>query len=289
MELKNYANFKNVRIIGDMPVYPTFDSAETKYYPQYFEIENGKFTFEAGTPPDYFNSKGQKWNNPVYNVENIRNDNFKYLVERFEYYLKLFDKIRVDHFRGYDSFYRIPIGKTGKDGFYSDGVSYAFFDELFKNSSVKTDSLIVEDLGDIRQETVELRTHYGFTRQKILQYCIDLDNLYDRDNEEENVIMFPGNHDCHTIYGWYKELNDDQKERLKEFLKNNDCNNIDVNKGIIEYTLKCTARISIIQAQDILGLDDTARTNRPGVRSRNNWSWKLINFNEFKERIKEFN
>ena len=116
MELKQYANEKNVQIIGDMPVYPVFDSVETRYYPEYFEMKDGKFTFEAGTPPDYFNQNGQKWNSPVYNVENIKKDKYKYLTKRFKYQLNLFDKLRIDYFRGYDSFFKIPIGKTGRDG-----------------------------------------------------------------------------------------------------------------------------------------------------------------------------
>ncbi len=289
MELKEYANSKNVRIIGDMPVYPVFDSAETKYHPECFEMENGKFTYEAGTPPDYFNSDGQKWNSPVYNVENMRKDNFSYLVKRFKYHLHLFDKIRVDYFRGYDSFFRIPIGKTGKEGEYVDGVGYSFFDELFKDYKVNKDNIIIEDLGDIREETVALREHYGFTRQKILQFTIDLYNFYDKDNAAENVLVFPGNHDCQTIHGWYKTLSDDCKWRLKEFLRRNGCNDINVNIGIMQYSLKCKARISIVTIQDILGLDDSARINIPGTQSEDNWSWKLIDFNDFKERIKDFN
>jgi len=288
MELKSYANSKNVKIIGDMPVYPTFDSAETKYHPECFEMKNGKFTFEAGTPPDYFNSEGQKWNNPVYNVENMKKDNYKYLVKRFKYYLKLFDKVRVDHFRGYDSFFKIPIGKSGQEGFYTDGVSYGFFDELFKDKEIKIEDLIIEDLGDIREETIKLREHYGFTRQKILQFSIDLNKLYDNDNKEENILVFPGNHDCQTIYGWYKSLNENDKEMLKEFLRINKCNDINVNMGIIQYCLKCKAKIVIITVQDILGIDDSARINVPGVHSNDNWSWKLIDFYEFKEKIKQF-
>ena len=288
MELKQYANSKNVEIIGDMPVYPVFDSAETKYHAECFEMENGKFTFESGTPPDYFNSEGQKWGNPVYNVENMKNNNYKYLVDRFKYYLKLFDKVRVDYFRGYDSFFKIPIGKSGKEGFYSDGVSYGFFDELFKDENIKVENLIIEDLGDIREETVKLREYYGFTRQKILQFAIDLNNFYDKDNESENVVIFPGNHDCSTIYGWYKILNDEYKERLKEFLRRNECYDINVNIGIMQYCMKCKAKIAIITVQDILGLDDSARINLPGVDIKENWSWKLKDFNDFKERIKDF-
>ena len=288
MELKQYANSKNVKIIGDMPVYPNFNSVETKYQPQYFEIENGKFTFEAGTPPDYFNSDGQKWNCPVYNIENMKKDNYKYLVKRFKYHLKLFDKVRVDYFRGYDSLFKIPIGQSGKGGFYTDGVSYGFFDELFKDENVKVENLIVEDLGDIREETVRLREKYGFTRQKILQFALDLENLYDRDNEDENVLVFPGNHDCQTICGWYKSLNEDCQEKLKEFLRRNECYDLNVNIGILQYCAKCKAKIAIITVQDILGLDDSARINVPGVQMDENWSWKLVDFEEFKERVKDF-
>ena len=287
MELKEYANSKNVEIIGDMPVYPIFESSETTYHPECFEMENGAFTFESGTPPDYFNSDGQKWNSPVYNVESIKKDNYKYLIKRFKYYLKLFDKVRVDYFRGYDSFFKIPIGKSGREGFYTDGVSYGFFDELLKDEDVKIDKLIIEDLGDIREETIKLREHYNFTRQKILQFAIDLDNFYDRDNESENVLLFPGNHDCSTIYGWYKILNDEYKEKLKEFLRRNECYDLNVNIGIMQYCMKCKAKMVIITVQDILGLDDDARINVPGIDSDKNWSWKLKDFKDFRERIKE--
>ena len=288
MELKNYANSKGVQIIGDMPVYPVFNSAETKYHPECFEMENGEFTFESGTPPDYFNSDGQKWGSPVYDVEYMKKDNYKYLVKRFKYCLHLFDKIRVDYFRGYDSYFKIPLGKSGKEGFYSDGVSYGFFDELFKDGEVDKDALIIEDLGDIREETIALREHYGFTRQKILQFTIDLNNFYDIDNESENVLVFPGNHDCQTIHGWYKTLSDEYKERLKEFLRRNECYDINVNIGFMQYLMKCKAKIVVMTVQDILGLDDSARINIPGIDIKENWSWKLKDFNDFRERIKDF-
>ena len=288
MELKNYANSKNVQIIGDMPVYPVFNSVETQYHPECFEMENGNFSYEAGTPPDYFNENGQKWNSPVYNIPNIKKNNYSYLIKRFQYHLKLFDKVRIDYFRGYDSFFKIPIGKTGKDGFYADGVSYGFFDQLFKIPDINVDNLIVEDLGEIRKETIDLRKHYGFTRQKILQFSIDLDNLYDKDNEDENVLVFPGNHDCNTIYGWYKTLSPDYQWKLKEFLRRNECYDININIGFMQYLSKCKAKKPIIMVQDILGLDESSRINVPGTESANNWSWKLIDFDDFRNRIKDF-
>jgi len=269
-------------------LYYTYIINRSKVHIRCVYLKNGKFIFESGAPPDYFNSDGQKWGSPVYNVQNIKKDNYKYLVKRFKYYLKLFDKVRVDYFRGYDSFYKIPIGKSGREGSYSDGVSYGFFDELFKDETIKVEDLIIEDLGDIREETVKLREHYGFTRQKIFQFSIDLDNFYDRDNEEENILVFPGNHDCPTIHGWYKTLNDEYKEKLKEFLRRNQCCDTNVNRGVMQYCSKCKARIAIMTVQDILGLDDTARINIPGVKMDKNWSWKLKDFNEFRERIKDF-
>ena len=150
----------------------------------------------------------------------LKQENYEYLTRRFKYHLDIFDKIRVDYFRGYDSFFKIPIGKTEKEGSYSDGVSYGFFDELFKDNKVKVEDLIVEDLGDIREETVALRENYGFTRQKILQFTLDLKNIVDNDNTDENVMMFPGNHDCQTLYGWYKSLKLSDKIGLIKFLKN---------------------------------------------------------------------
>ena len=289
MQLKEYANSKNVKIIGDMPVYPTFDSAETKYHPECFQMKDGEFTFESGTPPDYYNSDGQKWGSPVYDITYLRNTNYEYLIKRMKYNMKLFDKLRIDYFRGYDSFFKIPYGRPGREGFYEPGLSYAFFDELFKDGTIKKDDLIIEDLGDIREETIRLREHYDFTRQKILQFSIDLDNYYDRDNFGENVVIFPGNHDCHTIHGWYKILNEEYREKLKEFLRRNECYDINVNIGIMQYCMKCRAKIAILAVQDVLGLDDSARINKPGVVGDENWSWKLIDFNDFKERIKDFN
>ena len=283
MELKDYANSKGVEIIGDMPVYPIFESAETKFHKECFDMK-----FESGTPPDYFNEDGQKWNSPVYNVNNIKEQNYKYLIDRFKYHLMLFDKVRIDYFRGYDSFFRIPLGKSGKEGEYVNGVSYGFFDELFKDKDITVDRLIIEDLGDIREETVALREHYGFTRQKILQFTIDLDNYYDKDNEAENVLVFPGNHDCQTVYGWYKSMSEEYQEKLKEFLRRNNCNDININIGMMEYLSRCKANIAVINVQDVLGLDDSARINVPGTKNDSNWSWKLINFNDFKNEIKYF-
>lgn len=289
MELKNYANSKNVKIIGDMPFYPMFDSTETYYNPGCFEFDqNGDPIFEGGAPPDFYNSDGQKWGCPVYNINNIRKNNFEYLLKRFEYFSKLFDKIRLDYFIGYNAFFRIPIGKACKEGEYSEGPGYEFFDRLLNDSKIELDKIIIEDLGDIKKETIELREHYGFTRQKIFQFSFDFENGIDSDADCENMVIFPANHDCSTIYSWYRSLDNEKKKKLKQFLKENECNNKNINCGIIQYCLKCKAKITIVLMQDILGLDNKSRINVPGTVSDKNWTWKLKNFNEVRKKIKTF-
>lgn len=286
-ELKEYANSKNIKIIGDMPIYPSFNSSEVKYNPECFELENGKMVYMAGTPADYFNEDGQKWGNPIYNFEKIKEYGYVYLLDRYKEYLRRFDVIRVDHFRAYDSFFRIPINGTAKNGYYTDGPSYGFFDELFKFTT--PERFIIEDLGEIREETIKLREHYNFTRQKIFQYAISLDELTDFDSDIENIVIYPGNHDCHTILGWYKSLNLKQKINLRRFLNKNKCNFLNINKGIIQYCLQCKAKIAIIAAQDILNLDDSARINLPGCDGIQNWSWELLDFDDFRKKIKILN
>lgn len=289
MKLKKYANSRNIEIIGDMPMYPSFNSVETKYHSEFFQMENGEFKYEAGTPPDYFSRTGQRWGTPVYDVKNIKKDNYKYLIKRVSYYLKLFDKIRIDHFLGYDHFFKIPIGKLGRDGFYEDGVGYGFFDELFKNKNIGIDNFIVEDLGNIREETIKLREYYGFTGQRILQSTIDLEILCDNKDDNENIMLLPGNHDCQTIFGWYQSLSNEYKDRVKEFLRKHKCSDKNINIGIMQYCMKCKAKIVVVTAQDILGLNNIARINIPGTDSDKNWSWKLKDFDGFKEKIKNFN
>lgn len=286
--IKKYANSKNVEIIGDMPIYPAFDSVETTYNLKYYQTEDDVFKFEAGTPPDFYSETGQKWNTPVYNIEEIKKNNYSYFTKRYEYYLKLFNKVRIDHFRGYDSFYKIRIGKPGTSGHYEDGLGYGFFNKLFENKNIKPEDFIVEDLGDIREETIELRDYYGFTGQKIIQTSIDFDNMTDNYNINDNIMVLSGNHDTNTICTWYDKLNNDNKEKLKEFLRENACTDNDINYGLIEYCFKSKSKIVMATVQDIIGLDDSARINVPGTENLKNWTWKLEDFSEFEEKIQKY-
>lgn len=286
-ELRDYANSKNVKIIGDMPIYPAFDSCEVKYNEKYFELENGKMIYVAGTPPDYYNRNGQIWGNPIYNVEKIKEDGYSYLLDRYEEYLKRFDVVRIDHFRAYDSFFRIPVYGKAQEGYYTDGPGYGFFDELFKITT--PERFIIEDLGDIRVETIKLREHYNFTRQKILQNTINLGSLTDYEANVENMVIYPGNHDWPTILGWYKKMKLKEKINLRRFLNKYKCNFLNINKGIIQYCMQTKARIVIVSAQDILKLGNSSRINLPGVEGIENWSWEMLDFDDFRKKIKILN
>jgi 4-alpha-glucanotransferase len=285
-ELKEYANLKNVKIIGDLPIYPDYNSCELEYYSKYYDLEDGKMKYVSGASPDYFNSEGQKWGHPLYNFNEMKKDNYKYLIDRYMEFLKRYDIVRIDHFRAFDTYYKIPIELSAKYGFYVEGPRESFFDELFKYTT--SDRFIVEDLGDITKETEALRDKYHFTKMKILQYTLNLKNIKDEYDDSENMVVYTGNHDNNTIIGWYNNLSDSEKENLKTFLKNNNCYDEKINVALIKYCLKSSGKIVIIPVQDILGLDENSRINLPGHEFDDNWSWKLLNFEELKNSINVF-
>lgn len=283
-ELKKFANEKGVKIIGDLPIYPDFNSCEVKYNAKYYDLVNGKMEYVSGASPDYFNSKGQKWGHPLYDFSQMKLDNYKYLVDRYIKFLELFDIIRIDHFRAFDSYYKVPINKSAKEGFYVEGPGTAFFDELFKYTT--SDRFIVEDLGDIRKETEELRDKYNFTKMKILQYTLNLKTKQDEYDDSNNMVVYTGNHDNNTIMGWYNSLSNLEKKNLELFLNEHKCYDEKINYALIKYCLNSNAKIVIIPVQDIIGLDEKSRINLPGHEFEDNWSWELLDFEELKLNIK---
>ncbi len=282
-ELKQYAHDNGVKIIGDMPIYPDFDSCEVKNNPECYQLENGKMEYVSGASPDYFNEEGQKWGHPLYNFDYMEKNNFAYLLERYQEFLNRYDVIRIDHFRAFDTYYKIPINKSAKDGWYVLGPGFKFFDELFKMTT--WDRFIVEDLGDIRKETENLRDKYNFTKMKILQYTLDPLNKVDNYDDKRNMVFYTGNHDNNTIVGWFNGLSKVEKGRLKEFLKEHGCEDEKINYALIKYVLKSKARLVIFPVQDIIGLDENSRINLPGYTLDDNWSWELLDFDDFKKNM----
>ena len=298
-ELKEYANSKNVKIIGDMPIYPNFNSAEVENNPSCFQLKNGEMEYISGVPSDTYNREGQIWGTPVYDCNYLKDNNYTYLVERYKEFLKRFDIVRIDHFIGYDLYYKIPINKTVNEGIYEKGPSYSFFDELLKISSVE--NFIVEDLGLVKDSTIKLRENYGFLGSAILQEFFDKklhcnkDNEWDKVNniddcnlEFENKVLYTGTHDCNTIVGWYKSLKLQDKKKLRKVLKREKCNDFKINKAIMKYCMKSKAEIVILPLQDVLGLGENARINVPGKMLKENWSWMLQGLEEVEKEVRYF-
>lgn len=285
-DLKAYANQNGIEIIGDLPIYPNFDSCEVANYPQYYQLEDGKMKYVSGASPDYFNAEGQKWGHPLYQFDEMKKDGYRYLLERYEEFLRRFDKIRIDHFRAFDTYYKIPIDKSAKDGFYVEGPGSDFFDKLFMKTT--WDRFIVEDLGDIRPETEALRDKYHFTKMKIVQYTIDCQKKKDDYEDTTNMVIYTGNHDNNTIMGWYQHLSSQEQENLQDFLKEQGCYDSRIHLAMIKYCLKSIANYAIFPVQDIMGLDESARINLPGHELDGNWSWELLDFHDFEKSMHSF-
>ena len=171
MELKKYANKKGIKVMGDIPIYVGIDSLDVWSGQENFLLgADGKPTFIAGVPPDYFSATGQRWGNPIYDWDYMEKDGFRFWLNRLDYSSKLFDIIRIDHFRAFDSYWKIPAEcETAVDGEWNYAPGYKLFDTIFKE--MPDINIIVEDLGDLRPEVLELRDHYGFKGMRIVQFC----------------------------------------------------------------------------------------------------------------------
>lgn len=280
-ELLTYAHQKNVCIIGDMPVYPDFNSAEVKYNKKYYQLnENNTLDYVSGAPADIFNSKGQKWGHPLYHFQNLKNNKYNYLINRFLHFNNLFDITRIDNFKTYEKYYKIPANGNANEGNYEDGPAYDFFNELFKYTT--SDKYIVEDLGDVTDQTLKIRDFYNLKGMKIIQYNMD-------PSTNNNTVIYTGNHDCNTIMGWYNNLSDEDKNTVNSILDNNNIPSGKINNRMINYVIKLSSQndFVIIPVQDILGLDSDGRINLPGIVDNSNWSWRLKDFDEFKTKIAE--
>ena len=278
-KLKEYANSKGVKILGDMPIYPDYNSVEVFKNKDMYQLKGG-FNYVSGASPDYFDIKGQKWGHPLYDFEEMKKDNYKYLINRYLDANKKFDKVRIDHFRAFDTYFKIPIDKEPSYGHYEKGPSYPFFEELFKYTT--SDKFVVEDLGSEIEETIKLRDHYNFMGMKVLEYTLDGEK--DNYDETDNLLVYTGNHDNDTIVGWYDKFK--EKDKLKEFLKNNGCYDKKIHYSLIKYALKCNSKLVIIPVQDLLGLDTNSRINIPGTTGNYNWSWKLKSFKGIDKNIR---
>jgi 4-alpha-glucanotransferase len=280
VSLKKYASEKGISIIGDIPIYAARDSADVWCNTDIFMLDE-KFipTLAAGVPPDSFSAKGQLWGNPVYNWENLRKTNYKWWIERIKFSLKLYDAVRIDHFRGFDEFYAVPWGSL-------DAVNgkwmKAYGRELFQvlNEQFGNVDIIAEDLGIITESVIKLKEDTLFPGMKVLQFAFDKNplNPYLPVNYEENCVAYTGTHDNDTLKGWLEKLHESSIDYVIKSLEISD-DFTDTNEFIYEIIyILCQSRASlaIVPLQDFLCLGSEARMNTPSTLG-NNWTWRFKN------------
>lgn len=284
-ELVEYANKNGISFMGDIPFYVGDNSSDVWASQDDFLLEeDGKPSFIAGCPPDFFSATGQRWGNPIYDWEFMKSDNFSFWINRIKFASKLFSFVRVDHFRAFDTYYSIPsYCATAEIGEWK----YAYGDEIFsmlKEMDLKSE-IVAEDLGDLFPSVLELRDKYNLKGMNIIEFNI----LNPQFVETENQIIYTGTHDNETVVGWYKNLTPEQKEQVKIVLRMKGIKCKKTNEKFIEFAFKSKAEYAIIPIQDFLGLNNSARMNTPGTLSNKNWTWKLKDYSSFKKVIPYIN
>ncbi len=275
--LKAYCNEKGIQIIGDLPIYVSYDSADVWSSPEMFKLdENGKPVFVAGVPPDYFSKTGQLWGNPVYEWKRHRDTGYAWWLERFSHNLAICDIIRIDHFRGFVSFWEVPASHTTAiEGHWCGVAADDFFEALQK--SFPDMPIIAEDLGIITDEVRRVMEKFRFPGMKVLLFAFGEDNPYNPylpHNYINRCVVYTGTHDNNTARGWFiSEIDDESKQRLCRYL-GFDVMPDNVNIDMMRLAMMSVADTAIIQMQDMLGLDQKARMNTPSI-AQGNWQWRL--------------
>jgi 4-alpha-glucanotransferase len=270
--LKNYANEKNIKIVGDVPIFVALDSSDVWCNPSQFKLNaDGSAKFVAGVPPDFFSNTGQLWGNPIYDWENMRADGFQWWIARIRATLKQVDIVRVDHFRGFAAAWEVPGGdKTAVNGSWVNVPGKELFYAV-KNAFGEL-PFWAEDLGVITSDVEALRDEFEFPGMKILQYAFNGDpkNDYLPHNYPKNCVAYTGTHDNDTTRGWF----DSQNRRERDFcLKYLNSDGVEIHWDFIRAIWSSVADTTIAPMQDLLGLGNEARMNLP-ASSAGNWNWQ---------------
>ena len=273
--LRAYENDRGIKIIGDMPIYVAHDSMEVWQSPEQFLLdENFNPTVVAGCPPDGFSPDGQLWGNPIYNWELMKSSGFVWWCNRVKNAFRMYDILRIDHFRGFSGYYSIPYGDTtAKNGKWNSAPGIELFREI--KSRFPKAKIIAEDLGHITDDVRELLTDTGFPGMKMLHFA-----FYDADNEylprmytTENCVAYAGSHDSDCIVSWYKNLDENAKKRFVR-----ECPHIKGQSRVMDLialALKSRAALAVVPMQDYLELNNAeGRINTPSV-AEGNWTWRI--------------
>lgn len=276
-DLRNYCHEKGVHIIGDMPIYVALDGADTWSHPELFKLDEQRNPlFVAGVPPDFFSATGQRWGDPVYNWDSVRNNGYAWWLRRIEQNFRVADIVRIDHFRGFAAYWEIPAAEeTAVNGRWVDGPGADFFQTLLKR--FPTLPLIAEDLGTITPDVRELIHQFGFPGMKVLLFAFDGSmphNPYIPHNHVRNAVVYTGTHDNNTVRGWFEnDAGEGDKKRLFSYL-GREVSASELPWALIRMAMTSVADVAIIPIQDILGLGQEGRMNRPSI-AFGNWEWRL--------------
>lgn len=275
--LKQYCNDKGIQIIGDMPIYVSYESSDVWAHRDMFKINNeGIPTGVSGVPPDYFSATGQLWNNPVYSWENMRMADYQWWIKRMQMMFSLYDIVRIDHFRGLVQFWEVKAGEsTAINGAWQDVPTREFLNTLKRQSA--TFPVIAEDLGTITPDVRQVMEEYGFPGMKVLLFAFGEDNPlnpYLPHNYDRNCIVYTGTHDNNTSRGWLEtEASDEEKRRIHRYI-GAQLSDEETVVELIRIAQASIADIAIIPLQDLLFLGAHARMNHP-AKLMGNWKWRV--------------
>ncbi|MEY8323876.1 4-alpha-glucanotransferase [Lachnospiraceae bacterium 54-11] len=273
-KLKKYANDKGVKIIGDIPIYVALDSADTWANPELFQLdENRRPTGVAGCPPDAFSATGQLWGNPLYKWDYHKETEYAWWIQRISYCYKLYDVVRIDHFRGFDEYYNIPFGDTTAEfGRWEKGPGYDLFKVMKKKIGNKP--VIAEDLGFLTPTVNQLLKKSGYPGMKVLQFAFDSreESDYLPHNYTANSVVYTGTHDNDTTVGWYQTISRRDRSFARKYLNIKTGRELEWN--FIRAALGSVSDTAVIPMQDYLGLGSEARINVPSTLGTN-WKWRM--------------
>ena len=272
--LKDYANRQGIRIIGDIPIYVAMDSADVWANPEQFYLDGDLLPIDvAGCPPDAFSEDGQLWGNPLFRWDVMKKDQYQWWTKRLEKTAKLFDVIRIDHFRGFDSYYAIPYGDdTARNGEWRQGPGIELFQVIEKKLG-RLD-IIAEDLGFLTDSVRKMLSDSGYPGMKLIQFAFDTreDGDYLPHNYTRNSVVYAGTHDNDTIIGWMKTAPKASVAFAKEYLQLN--RREGYHWGVMRSVWSSVSDLAVVTMQDLLGLASSARMNTPSTLGEN-WMWRM--------------
>lgn len=286
-KLHKYAKDNGIAIMGDVPFYVGYDSSDVWGNQDTFLLDpvTKEPAWIAGVPPDYFSATGQRWGNPIYNWDLLKERHYDFIINRLKINGELYDIIRIDHFRAFDTYWKIPAScPTAIEGSWIEAPGYDFFDTFLK---VCPDlQIVAEDLGDLRPEVLTLRDHYNFPGMNVVEFTFyDAAVLKTDHRDKENMIAYIGTHDNDTAKGYFEKLEQKVQWQWWDAMKAMGIDHPDMVTDLIEYTLSLKANYAIFAVQDLMGKESEARINVPGVIDDVNWTYRMKDFDELKAKL----